>query len=716
MKTSTTFFLAGLIITMGVGLTYLGFQTSQVSSSRSIASIKSKSVAKQKPRFSNLKETVRYIEKNQLDQIEFSGKLIVENIDFYEDQIHLEKFYLLNGKQRIRINPVNKGDLHKLAGLQVSATGWQDSSGTNSVFLSSRLAQGPKVLAARVEKMLVILANYSDSVPLSPRPDGLELVHKSTLANFLNTKSFRTYFNEMYQGRIANVVTKVEDYTFNRKCADKPLGGHPGADGYVDHVDLKQIFRDLNLDPYQYHNVSVISNCATGFAWGIASMANVDESYLTTSHLTISPDGFFYGTADNTVPYLPSFPKYSFMDGLLHERLHNYGIGHANGLDCGNNPLLYPCAFIVYGNPFDVMGRRRASFHLNADLLRRNDVRPEKQFLTITKPGTYSIDPLASKGANSIIGAYIKVPEVPNTPVFMVEHRTAIGMDKTLIDPETSEIPKGLLLYSAIEPTGGDSAVYYGYEFRLIDPYPRPGQPVTIPFLDRVRTQPVVKAKPFFDPMTGVRISIVKTPPVLLAHADQIAGRLSAQTMQVQQKMTFKVEFDEKARICFKAKIKDSVEPFSIIVNDYDIYGSEDIPVMQAGDTFNIRANTHQSDNVVCPREKMFSTISQAKKLNCWMIVRPEHLKIDRPWPPEESCENEDELSPILENELTNTNASFDLLNMMRVPASAEPGLYEFPVEYKMDRTGETFNSVIRFKVVAPELKVSSKSLLIKKK
>ncbi len=697
MKTKFESFFIGLTMAVGVTIVYSGFQASGFQASREIASFKTK--AKPKPiKFSSLKETVKFIEKNQLDQIEYSGRLIVENVDFFEDQIHLERYFLLNGRERIQIHPLNRGDLHKLSGKQVSVTGWQGPAGELSVFISGRLSQANNhidMAAVKVEKMLVILANYTDSLPLTPRPDGLELVDKSTLANFLNTKAFRTYFNDMFQGKVRNVVTHVENYTFQRKCADKPLGGHPGADGYVDSTDIAQILNDLNLDPYSFHNVSVISNCATGFAWGIASLSNINERYLTTSHLTIPADGFFYGTDENTIPYLPSFPKYSFLDGLLHERLHNYNMGHANGLDCGTSEIMFPCTFLVYGNPFDVMGRRRSAFHLNADLLRRNEARPQKQFVTITKPGTYTIDPLETKDLNGIIGVYIKIPEIENTPVFMLEHRTAMGMDKTLIDPESADITKGLLLYTAIEGAGGESAVYYGYDFRLIDPYPQQAEPLS--FLDRVRTKAIVKGKPYFDPMTGVRITIVKTPPVLKAQHEVMANRMAASSQLFARKMTFKVDFDSNARICFKAKIRDAVEPFRFIVNGEDVYGPDEIPSLMAGETFNIQASTHAGDNILCPREDITSTISNAQKLNGWMIVKPDFIAKDRPWPPDD---DDTDGEPLIVNNLLNREETFNLVNDMRVPAPAEPGIYEFPVEYKFNRTGEVFHSVLKLRVI----------------
>src|SRR5690606_28854382 len=111
-------------------------------------------------------------------------------------------------------------------------------------------------------------------------------VQADTIAEFLNTKSFKDYFDFMYQGRIRNKVTKVVNYQFNRNCEDKKLPGHPNAWGYIDNEDINQVFSDLNLNAEEYTNVSVFNNCNWGGGWAIATGAVINEEYLSVSNLT----------------------------------------------------------------------------------------------------------------------------------------------------------------------------------------------------------------------------------------------------------------------------------------------------------------------------------------------------------------------------------------------------------------------------------------------
>lgn len=640
------------------------------------------------PRIYSLKETQRYIEQNSLDQIEYTGTLIREDIDLFQGPVHIQRFFIENENERIQINPVNKEAIAELSGKEVTLTGWREHVSEKLVgFVKGvkslgKTNQAPSRLPplVRYEKMLVVMADFNDSTPL---PVGPEWVSTQNIGDFLNTKTFQDYFYFTYQGKIKNTVTKVVEYRFRRNCADKNLPGYTGVLGYIDNTDINLLFSELNLDPRDYNNVSVLANCNGNSAWGIGTSANVNGVYLTMSNLTMWPSYFKYGSPDDLVPYMPIPPGWTFLNAFVHERLHTFGQMHANGLDCGSSTLLFPCSHIEYGNPFDVMGRANPSYQLNAHHMRKANVRPESQYITISKPGTYSLSPLESKDKRAIIAAYIKIPEVP-AKVFMLEHRRAQLFDRSLLDPRYNEVPKGLLIYSSINPHGS-SASYSEYDFRIVDPYPIRNTGILKPFSERVANRSLAPRSTFYDPITGVRIVVDNNK---------------------NEKITFKVDFEKKSRMCFKAQVSDIIEPFYFEVNgaDYDPY---DVVTLRPGDVFTFKTRTHQVENSICPKIYVNTTIFNTEMITTWVITKdgpilnPEFVAKDKPWPGEGGGDGDP--YPTIEGSFPNTNQNHYVTTKMRVPADAPAGDYELPVHYKRQGTNEKFESVLKFRILKTE-------------
>src|SRR5690606_25105362 len=121
----------------------------------------------------------------------------------------------------------------------------------------------------------------------------------------------------------------------------------------------------------------------------------------------------------------PDVGRGTLVRHLIHERVHNVGIGHSSGLDCGASAVLFPCEKIdTYANLFDVMGQGQSAFTLNADQMHKHNLRSESNYLHISQSGTYEIDAITSKNLNAKIAAYIHSEFAPNQrEVFMVESR-----------------------------------------------------------------------------------------------------------------------------------------------------------------------------------------------------------------------------------------------------------------------------------------------------
>ena len=635
------------------------------------------------PKLSNLQEAQKYIQLNNLDQIEYTGALITEDIDLFQGPVHIQRFFIDDGRERIQIDPVNKEALANLSGEQVNLVGWRSQKSGRPVGLVAPLSQTKMSNAAqklREENMLIVMAEFNDSTPL---PTGANAVSWTNIKDFLNSRVFQDYFNFTYQGRLKNTVTKVVTYKFDRNCADKNLG-IAGTAGHIDQTDINEVFGAHLLNPRAFQNVSVLANCNAGVAWGVGTSAYVGGQYLTVSNLTMWPSYFIYGESTEPVPYMPVPPKWSFIDGFIHERLHTLGHPHANGLDCGTNAMLSPCTHIEYGNPFDVMGARNPGFMLNAHHLKRVNARPESQFLTIIRPGTYTVDSLSSRDKKAIIAAYIKIPEVTSR-VFMLERRTPEMFDRNLDDPRYNMIKKGLLIYSSMTPWANYGS-FSEYDFRLFDPYPKETKYPLASFYERIKNKALVPQKPFFDPITGVRITVLDTKS---------------------EKTSFKVEFNNRERICFKAGLTQIIEPFRFIKNDYEVFAPDEIATFRPGDTFNIQAITHQAQESVCPRLFADTVISETSLITMWRIGKfdtgelppIEEIAVSKkkPWPPEGGGDGES--LPFIETSFANFDSISTVTNKMRVPVGAAVGYYELPVTYKLQGSTQEFTSTLKFQI-----------------
>jgi|GEM_PF-3977768 len=608
-----------------------------------------------------------------------SGELIVETVDNFSQHTHQEKFFIESNGTRIQVKPSNVAEARLLDGKQVSL-----NSSTGILSSKNIFTPQPSGIYEQTQKMLVIFATYPDSTPLTERSDGREILRIETLKSYLNTRSFKSYFDVTYQKKLYNHISHVAAYQFQKKCTEKVYSG--ANYGYVTAADAKQIFLDLNLNPRDFNSISVLSNCP-GNGWGIASSALIDGYNIKTSHVTLGPGQYHYGTSTDLVPWLSLGGN--FTDVLIHERLHNLGVNHANGLDCQGKDFLYPCSHNEYGNPFDLMGRRMSSFGLNAHQLKRANIRSDHQFMLITSPGVYTINALESTNPNAIIGAYIQSPDM-NSPAMMVEHRLPLAMDRTLLDPALSEVKKGLLLYSSINTGTAASASYSTHEYRIMDP--NQGRFDNLTFLDRLKDQSLNGNKVFFDPMTGIRISQVRLGAPLQSNSARAPGN----TPLVNDQINFKVEFDHNAKICYKTLIRNDVEPLFFEVNGV-AQSPDATPSVTPGDVVVMRVNTRQTDNIICPRETITVKVNNTDEISTWVPGQGDGpIEPGSPTPIRNSETNG--VSSI-ERSFFNTETSSVFYATLTVPADARVGLYELPVSYLNKRNGQSFNSTLKIRV-----------------
>ncbi len=169
-----------------------------------------------------------------------------------------------------------------------------------------------------------------------------------------------------------------------------------------------------------------------------------------------------YLTPDGDVNLSFSFYNhFPWPDTIVHELGHNFGVFHANFMDCGNRAIDVPgnCESVQYGDFFDTMGNAYYGGHFNS---------PHKETMgwlsdrirTITQNGVYDLSNFED-GKTSNYPLALRVPRKFNddgtaSEYFYVEYRTARGKD--------TEVMSSTIPYSIQSPNGPQVRVT-GYEY-----------------------------------------------------------------------------------------------------------------------------------------------------------------------------------------------------------------------------------------------------------
>lgn len=179
------------------------------------------------------------------------------------------------------------------------------------------------------------------------------------------------------------------------------------------------------------------------------------------------------------------------IETTIHELGHNLGLWHANRLDCGTEVLGANCVTVGYADFYDSMGSSSIGPHFNAFHKERlgwisSDVTSPNQISTITRSGTFLIDPYAADGGVKAL----RIRRGPNATGgvdhFYLEFRQPIGWDAGF----AQHAYEGILVHLGND-TLADSS-------RLLDMTPgemwehvlRPG-------------------RPFYDPVSDVTLEVL---------------------------------------------------------------------------------------------------------------------------------------------------------------------------------------------------------------
>ncbi|MBI2021480.1 hypothetical protein HYS93_01190 [Candidatus Daviesbacteria bacterium] len=142
-----------------------------------------------------------------------------------------------------------------------------------------------------------------------------------------------------------------------------------------------------------------------------------------------------------------------------HELGHNFGVHHANFLDCHDKSIddYNNCSNNEYGETFDVMGSSYYSYQFNAPHKAALEWIPRANIREISKDGLYRV---AQSEVLSRTDQVLRIPKPDTREFYYVSYRQPVGID--------SSLPRGITRGVSIHIWDGNPAI----QTKLIDTTP----------------------------------------------------------------------------------------------------------------------------------------------------------------------------------------------------------------------------------------------------
>lgn len=339
------------------------------------------------------------------------------------------------------------------------------------------------------QKTLVLLVNFQNSVtPPVTSAQARELVFNG---------QFQKFYREQSYGRIHFKGDVRGWYTLPRPCIANHTLWPNWSQG---DNEVARIISENNVNVREYDRLVVLVDCPghENASLGKIPVKIGDREYRMSVATVPVWEVFLNVQWSSSVshPFELSVTDYY----LIRAMGQNLGLERAKGLDCGERTLPgnrpRDCYEVEAGNNFDAMGYGFTGLHFNALYKDKLGWVPERNQLTITRPGRYTIN-VFETGADTrhdLSKKFAKiVPSQQGARPLYLEYRKGIGFDRALNNPGNTYNQEGLMVNQAV-----------GSYSRLLDMYP-----TELPWDDDLSHATLNVGQIFRDRVSGVVIETV---------------------------------------------------------------------------------------------------------------------------------------------------------------------------------------------------------------
>ena len=357
------------------------------------------------------KEVKKLLEQEQV----LEGELEVFYED-YEDHSKSRLHHVLKtADERVELHVSKNTDVNQLhSGLRVSAKGWSIDGNDNALFLdedknsiiisaqdstsTSTTSSGTTTTSIDgtfgEQKTLVLLLNFRDKVqePWTVQ-EAEELVFGTVNDFYRENSNDQTWLSGEVSGYLTLAVDEVCDINT--------------IDNYA-----KQAATNNGLDTDSYDRLVYIFPEISNCGWtGMGTIGATQSRAWINGAFTVNTIG--------------------------HELGHNFGLRHAQSLDCGVDIVGSNCTNFVYGDNIDIMGNGDGHFNgFNKESL---GWLSSTEITSVTSDGSYLVEPYEM--LHSGIAKVLKIPrgtdpETGKQLWYYIEYRQALGFDSFLEDKD----------------------------------------------------------------------------------------------------------------------------------------------------------------------------------------------------------------------------------------------------------------------------------------
>lgn len=340
-----------------------------------------------------------------------NGTLEILAIDDFSKKEAANKYFLRTAAERFSLYPT--GDFKIKAGtdLKISGTALDDK-----IVFEPDKTQVSNVLGETTgdQKVIVLMVNFQDN-PSQP-------FDAATAATRVFT-STNNYYKEVSFNKASLSGDVVGWYTM-------PIAQTCDGDTILTNAIAVS-------DPYvffpNYSRIIITFPVSSGCGW--AGMGTVGKWGIST--------------ADGNILASVSWDLASYFQPSVigHELGHNFGVGHANFLECGLESIGESCTEVEYGDYYDIMGTAGYMGHFNGRFKEAFTWFDPVNVLTASPGTSVTIYPIESTSAGVQAAKVVREKDQNNNPIswYYIEFRQPTGYDASL--PGTDVFNGALIHY-----------------------------------------------------------------------------------------------------------------------------------------------------------------------------------------------------------------------------------------------------------------------------